>query len=201
MAEHFYVLLFNVCAFCTEKINYSYLFNFCLAFCSIRNCYTFSIIIMYFINKTVLPLYDYGRTEWIIQRPLYNKEKKTILTLKSVIIFAFFPTILVCLKVVPWSQAVLLACCATKDKHGFGERFVRIKINLIPRSTFYCFANEWNIYTITSYFCGFYVTKLCTKINRKKRFNLFLKRMIFSLKLPCTVICVGAVITHCNLTT
>lgn len=85
MAEHFYVLLFNVCAFCTEKINYSYLFNFCLAFCSIRNCYTFSIIIMYFINKTVLPLYDYGRTEWIIQRPLYNNEKKTILTLKSVI--------------------------------------------------------------------------------------------------------------------
>ena len=62
-AEHFYVLLFNVYAFCTEKINYSYLFNFCLAFCSSRNCYKFSIIIMYFINKTVLPLYDYGRTE------------------------------------------------------------------------------------------------------------------------------------------
>ena len=84
-AEHFYVLLFNVYAFCTEKINYSYLFNFCLAFCSSRNCYTFSIIIKYFINKTVLPLYDYGRTEWIMQRPRYNKEKKTILTLKSVI--------------------------------------------------------------------------------------------------------------------
>ena len=64
--ERFYVLLFNACAFCAEKINYSYLFKFLLRPEALFVAVHFLVLETaksLACKKTVLTLYDYVRTE------------------------------------------------------------------------------------------------------------------------------------------